>query len=176
MPDHTVRTIRPVGLAVSTLGLLDYVWPRIRGRLEGITDVEYLWEPAPRCWSVRLTASGTGEAERADPPPEPPPVTSMAWRTWHIGSECLGGFAERLFGLHPLPIGPLEWFPNANSALEAMDRAWSAFSDGSHVLDDEAMAAKLEPDFGPWAAANHADAVLHVVDEIVHHGADRTTS
>ena len=94
-----------MGLADSTLGLLDYVWPRIRGRLDGMTDDEYLWEPVSGCWSVRPGPSGKWEAEREDPSPVPPPVTSIAWRTWHIASECLGGFTELLFGQHPLTWG-----------------------------------------------------------------------
>ncbi len=39
------------------LDSLDCVWSRIRGRLTGLTQDEYLWEPGAGCWSVR---SGTG--------------------------------------------------------------------------------------------------------------------
>jgi hypothetical protein len=161
-----------MGLADSTLGLLDYAWSRIRGRLDGMTDEEYLWEPVPVCWSVRLAASGKWEVDRVDPPPSPPPVTTIGWRTWHIGSECLGGFAHLLFGAHPPTLEPQEWYPTATEALGATDLAWTAFADGSHRLDDEAMAAKLGPDWGPWAESNRADAILHVADEIIHHGAE----
>jgi hypothetical protein len=76
-----------MGLAHSTISLLDYVWPRIGGPLDHVSDDEYLWEPVPRCWSVRLQGD-VWEVERNIPPPEPPPVTTFAWRTWHIGSEC----------------------------------------------------------------------------------------
>src|SRR5580693_7676275 len=34
------------------LGSLDYVWSRIREQLSGLTEGEYLWEPAPGGWSV----------------------------------------------------------------------------------------------------------------------------
>jgi hypothetical protein len=170
-PKRWLRSAR-MALAASTLALLDYVWPRVRGRLDGIADEEYLWEPAPTCWSVRRAEGGTWEADFADAAPEPPPVTTIAWRTWHIGSECLGGFAQLLFGEHPLSLGSHEWYPTASSALEALDRAWSGFAAGCHQLDDEQMAVKLGPDWGQWAESNKADALLHVADEVIHHGAE----
>lgn len=160
-----------MGIADSVLGLLDFVWPRIRGRLDGMTDEEYLWQPAPGCWSVRLAGSGKWEAEVADPAPVPAPVTTIAWRTWHIGTQCLGGFALRLFGT-PLALEPTEWFPTAGAALDALDQAWSGFSSGCHALDDDAMSGELGPDWGRWAEASRADALLHVADEIIHHGAE----
>jgi hypothetical protein len=144
----------------------------IRGRLDGMTEDEYLWEPAPGCWSVRSTGSGKWQAERGDPPPHPPPVTTIAWRTWHIGSECLGSFAQLLFGKHPLRLDTQEWYPTAGAALEAMDQAWSEFAHGCHKLDDETMGRELGPDWGPYAENNRADALLHVADEIIHHGAE----
>ena len=161
-----------MGLAGSTLGLLDYVWPRIRGRLDGLTDEEYRWEPVPSCWSVRRTDAGTWDADHADTPPEPSPVTTIAWRTWHIGNQCLGGFAQLLFGADPLSLDPYEWYGTADAARRAMDEAWAGFSDGCHELGDEEMAAALGPDWGPWAESNRADALLHVADELIHHGAE----
>lgn len=161
-----------MGLATSTLGLLEYVWPRIRGRLDTVTDDEYLWEPVPGCWSVRRTGPHRWEIEQEDPPPEPPPVTTIAWRTWHVASECLGGFAQALFGQHPLRLEENEWYPTAEAALRAMDDAWAGFAAGSRDLDDAAMAAELGPAFGPWAESSKADALLHVADEIIHHGAE----
>jgi hypothetical protein len=137
-----------------------------------MTDDEYLWQPAPGCWSVHLAASGKWEAEVADPAPEPPPVTTIAWRSWHIGSQCLGGFAELLFDTHPLALERLEWYPTASAACEALDQAWSGFLSGCRELDDDTMAIKLGPSWGPYAERNRADALLHVADEIIHHGAE----
>ena len=37
------------------------------------------------------------EIERDLLPPNPPPVTTIAWRTWHIGSECIDGLLQRGF-------------------------------------------------------------------------------
>lgn len=161
-----------MGLAETTTSLFDYVWERLRGRLEGLDDDEYLWEPVPFCWSVRLSDSGAWEAERTRPAPEPAPFTTIAWRTWHIGNECLAQFSELLFGESPLEIEQQQWYPTADEALGAMEQAWSGFSAGYHSLDDEQMAEKLGPEWGQWSESNRADAILHVADEVIHHGAE----
>lgn len=161
-----------MGLAESTTSLFDQVWARLQRRLEGLTDEEYLWEPVPFCWSVRLTDSGVWEPERLQPSSEPAPFTTIAWRTWHIGSECLAGFSELLFGESPLEIEAEQWYPTAREALGALELAWSGFAAGYHSLDDELMAEKLGPGWGQWSENNRADAILHVADEVIHHGAE----
>jgi hypothetical protein len=69
---------------------LDWLWRnQTRPRLAGLTDAEYFWEPVADCWSVRRTgestapiAVGAGDyvLEFAHPEPDPPPVTTIAWR------------------------------------------------------------------------------------------------
>jgi hypothetical protein len=160
-----------MGLAQSTISLLDYVWPRVRRRLDGIADDEYLWEPAPGCWSVRPHGD-VWEVERQVPPPDPPPLTTVAWRTWHIGSECVNGFCQRAFQTKGLDLGEREWFSTASAALTALDRAWAVFSRCFHELDDGAISQQLGPAFGLYATDNRADLLLHVADEVIHHGAE----
>jgi hypothetical protein len=146
------------------MGLLDYVWERLWARLDGIADDEYLWWPAPDCWTVN--ADGAVDHEG------PERVTTIAWRTWHIGSDCVDGFASRLFGARALDLEPYDWYANAADALLALHMAWSGFRTGYAALDDGAMAQPLGPRFGPFADNNHADLLLHVGDEVIHHGAE----
>ena len=43
---------------------LTWHWDRqLRARLDGLTDDEYLWEPAPGCWSVRPRGTGTAPVQ-----------------------------------------------------------------------------------------------------------------
>jgi DinB superfamily len=42
------------------LAQMDEVYDRLRGRLEGLTDDEYFWEPVPGCWSVTATSPAPG--------------------------------------------------------------------------------------------------------------------
>jgi hypothetical protein len=160
-----------MGLVQSTISLLDYVWPRVRSRLDGVADDEYLWEPVPGCWSIRPHGA-LWEVERQVPPPEPPPLTTIAWRTWHIGSECVSGFYQRAFEARALDLAEREWFSTAAAALTALDQAWAVFSTCFHELDDEAISRELGPAFGPYATDTRADLLLHVADELIHHGAE----
>src|ERR1043166_2415676 len=66
------------------IDLSDEAWRRIRSRVDGLTDEEYFWEPAPGCWSIRRRDDGTWTADWPLPRPEPEPFTTIAWRLWHL--------------------------------------------------------------------------------------------
>jgi hypothetical protein len=78
----------------------DLEWNLAHGpSLETLTDEEYLWEPVPGCWSIRPTGpGGRGEFEDARPDPEPPPVTTIAWRHSHLAVGVFGLRASHYFG------------------------------------------------------------------------------
>src|SRR4051794_26654327 len=73
-----------VGMRQELVDLSDEVWQRLRRRLDGLSDDEYLWEPAPGCWTIRLRADGSWHADWPIPRPDPEPLTSLAWRLWHL--------------------------------------------------------------------------------------------
>lgn len=101
-----------------------------RARLEGVSDAEYLWEPAPGAWSLRRRgaattahAFGAGDwvLDHLRPAPHPAPVTTIAWRLGHLTAS----FAQRwdwTFGGHTLREDAVEFTP---SAAEALDRFWA---------------------------------------------------
>ncbi|MGH9891020.1 MAG: DinB family protein, partial [bacterium] len=60
---------------------------RLLERLSGLTDDEYLWDPGPGCWSVRPSGEGWFVPDLKRPHPEPPPLTTIAWLTWHLNLE-----------------------------------------------------------------------------------------
>ena len=98
-----------------------------QARLEGLSDEEYLWEPASGAWSIRrrdqaLTprAFGRGEwvLDRDSPEPDPAPVTTIAWRLGHLHS-CFAGRWEWTFGQRQEPVETLvDFTPSASLALE----------------------------------------------------------
>lgn len=153
------------------LSSLDYVWDRIHQRLVGLTRQEYLWEPVPGCWSVRPGPDGP-TVEDSYPAPEPPPVTTIAWRTWHIGLSCLASYTEAGLGDWPLPVRDRAWYLDPAEALAAMDTAWQAFRAGLGRLGKDGMQRELGPDWGPYEHDSWAALVLHAQDELSHHGAE----
>jgi hypothetical protein len=163
---------QPRPVAPMLLGSLEFSWSRIRGRITGLAEDEYLWEPGPGCWSVRRTAGGRWEIERPYPAPSPPPVTTIAWRLWHIGSECLAGFTSRGLGAWPLEVTGREWYPSPEPALAALDTAWQAFYDGLANLGEAGIWQPLGPVWEEYADEPWAALVLHAQDELSHHGAE----
>lgn len=149
---------------------LDYVWGRVRGRVDDLGDDEYLWEPVAGCWTVRPSAPPT--VDRVFPDPEPAPVTTIAWRAWHIAVECVDGYSERGFGAKALDLGEQEWVLSAAEARDALDRAWAGFREGCVALGEEGLWRTLGPTFGPFADSTYAALLLHCQDEISHHGAE----
>lgn len=155
------------------LALSDYAFERLRTRLEGLTDEEYLWEPAWDCWTIRRNESGKMSWDWGVVFDEPPPVTTIAWRICHI-VDCLA--AERcavLLGQEPGPSLLGAGLPaTAEAAIETLERAngmWRGYVD---AVSDEDLRAKLGPAAGIYAEDTRLGFVLHIVDELIHHAAE----
>ncbi|MBW8481701.1 DinB family protein [Actinomadura parmotrematis] len=151
----------------------DEVRERLVGRLAGLTDDEYRWEPVPGCWSVRLVDgrwSIDGEGG-GPPPPDPVPFTTIAWRLGHIGMTFLD-YDSRLFGDGPLAPADIKLPGSATEAIafvEGAEREWQR-----HVerLTGDGWARPLGPRFKSYADNTATDLVLHVLDEFTHHAAE----
>src|SRR5438552_7941920 len=71
------------GWKADIIDLVDFAFGRLRARLEGLSDDEYLWEPAPGCWSIRADEHGRMRGDWVQPV-WPAPLTTLAWRLGHI--------------------------------------------------------------------------------------------
>jgi hypothetical protein len=155
------------------LELSDFAWERLWNRLAGLTDEEYLWEPVPDSWTVRHRDDGSVAVDSSVLPPEPPPFTTLAWRIAHL-SDVLG--AERTatwFGLTPTageePSPPQG---DATAALAALEHAHASWRRRLDALDEEALARPMGKIAGPYAEHDSASFALHILDELIHHGAE----
>jgi DinB family protein len=152
-------------------GRFDYIWHRLRTRLDGLTTDEYLWEPAADGWTVRPAGDRwVVDVSREDP--DPAPITTIAWRMWHIASDCLASYVTPHLGEWPLPVRDREWFGEVGPALDAMDTAYTCFRERVTGLGEDGMWTKLGPAWGPFADDTWAALVVHAQDELAHHGAE----
>jgi hypothetical protein len=148
------------------LDQLDFHWSaQLRPRLEGLTDEEYLWEPAPDSWSVR-----DGVIDWAWPAPSPAPVTTIAWRLVHLVVGCFGVRTATHFGGPPMSYDDLSFAATAASALDALDAAYARWHAGVDGLGEAAMAAPCGE--AGWEEYPMAALVLHINREVIHHGAE----
>ena len=108
-------------------------------------------------WSVRQM-DGQWMVEDDPEAPAPAPVTTIAWRIWHIASSCLSQYISHL-GPWPLAVQGREWYPDVGSALTALDQGWQAFDQRIHALGETGVRGSLGPDWGPYADNSWADRV-----------------
>jgi DinB superfamily len=62
----------------------DLAWALADLHLSGLAEDDVLWEPATLCWTVRPDSSGVWRPDWADVEPDPLPVPTIGWLTWHI--------------------------------------------------------------------------------------------
>ncbi len=164
-------------IAQSLSYVYDFVWNRFLGRLDGLGDEEYFWEPVPDCWSVRQGADGRwridGDGGDCGPAsaPVPPPFTTIAWRVGHIGLTLIG-FGDRLYADGRVTLDDVEFASTAAGAISFLQECYEDWRRGTAGYDEERWWSPLGPAFGGYARQSTADLALHVLDEVVHHAAE----
>lgn len=63
----------------------DLTWSLFEIHLEQLKPEDFLWEPAVHVWTVRPSVGGVWLPDWAETEPDPIPVPTIAWITWHIG-------------------------------------------------------------------------------------------
>ncbi|KIH96732.1 hypothetical protein LP52_23215 [Streptomonospora alba] len=156
----------------------EFHWNRqLRDRIEGLTDDEYFWSPAPGAWSVRPRGSSTAPVQvgagdftidYAFPEPVPAPFTTIAWRLGHV---IVGVLAARNAAHFGAPAASYETWDYAGSAATALDQlttqldVWLA---GVRGLGEAGLRRPVGA-AEPFPEAPMADLVLHIHRELIHH-------
>lgn len=152
-----------------------------RPRLGGLTDDEYFWEPASGAWSVRPRGQGRTEiqagagdmiVEFAFPPPQPPPITTIAWRLAHVNVGVLAVRNASHFGRQHTDYQTYEYAPTAAGALQQLDDEVAHWLHGVESLGVDGLDRPCGPAEGPFADAPMATLVLHIHRELIHHLAE----
>jgi len=161
---------------------IDRHWTRrLRPRLEGLTDEEYLWEPVPS-WNVRPRGApmpspapiGVGAFVRddADDDPEPAPFTTIGWRLAHMTVEVLAMRNASQFGRDPASWDTWDYAGSADEGLAQLDREYETWLSGVRSLGEEGLTRPCGPAENSWAEEPVARLILHVDRELIHHGAE----
>ena len=114
------------GIRGSITSVFDEVWRRTHGRLAGLTDAEYLWEPAPGGWTLRPDAEGRWHIDGeggGGATPDPVPVATIAWRIGHIGLTFTD-YGIRLFHGRNITLDDVEFPGTAAGGLEFLETAY----------------------------------------------------
>ena len=99
-------------------------------------DDEYLgagrarWNVRPRGTSSAPVQAGSGAftIDFAFPPPEPPPVTTIAWRLAHVIVGVFGARVAAHFGGPPTDYQSFDYAGTADAALSQLDEVYDAWT------------------------------------------------
>jgi hypothetical protein len=158
--------------------LREQINSQLRDRLRGLTDAEYFWEPAPGCWSVRPRGTGTAPIQAgrgamtvdfASPEPDPPPVTTIAWRLAHVIVGVLAIRSASHFGREATDYESFEYAATADEALAQLDAEYATWQAGVEGLGEDGLAGRVGESEGDHAESPYAELVLHINREIIHH-------
>jgi hypothetical protein len=150
------------------LDSMDRMFAQLLERLEGLTAREYLWEPVLGAWSVRAgdndvaLVDGAGERDV-----DPAPVTTIAWRLWHIAIDCLDDYTRRFHG--DGADASAVWTLDPDEAIEIVRTKWTGYRD---VVAGRDWWEELGDSWGFWSRHSVADMAMHAGNELVHHGAE----
>jgi hypothetical protein len=158
---------------------LSWHWThQLRDRLDGITDDEYFWEPAPGSWNVRPRGTGTAPVQAgsgavtidfAFPVPEPSPFTTIAWRLGHVIVGVLAMRNASHFGRAATGYESFAYAATAAEALAQLDAEYATWTAGVESLGEDGLARPCGPAEGPYAELSMAALVLHINRETIHH-------
>ncbi|HEX4490158.1 MAG TPA: DinB family protein [Acidimicrobiia bacterium] len=153
---------------------LEQTWTQLDARLAGLTDTEALWEPVADCWSVRASPNGSVTADWLDGPddPDPAPVTTIAWRLWHIAVDCLDSYSARAFDRTGTGLHATAWVLETSRARDLLRQAWQVFVAGLETRAPDGLYELLGPQWRGDADKTYLALALHAQREVVHHGAE----
>ncbi|GAA4614449.1 DinB family protein [Saccharopolyspora hordei] len=91
-------------------------WSLCELHLGALEPEDFRWEPAAHCWTVRRGDDGEWVADFAEVEPDPVPVPTIAWLTWHLGWWWTVA-TDHVQGRTPTERTDVRW-PGAESAVE----------------------------------------------------------
>jgi DinB superfamily len=125
------------------LSQFDLVWSLADLHLSALDEDDVLWQPAALCWTVRPDSSGVWRPDWADAEPDPVPVPTIGWLTWHI-DWWWSTTIDHLTAATPRDRTDITW-PGSGAAAESRLRELA--SRWREIL----MTADLErPSAFPW--------------------------
>jgi hypothetical protein len=128
----------------------DLTWALTELHLDRLAPEDFLWEPAPLCWTLRPGPDGRWTPDFAETEPDPVPVPTIGWVTWHLG-WWWSVAVDHATGREPRDRDAVGWpGPGAPTTdwLRSLHEQWSAALDGLTDADLDGPAPF------PWPAGS----------------------
>lgn len=99
---------------------LDIPWALFEYHAAGLTDEDLFWSPSAHQWTMHRGDTGwIPDLEESEP--DPVPVTTVAWLTWHIGWWLSAATGQLTGTPAPTPAG-VGWPGEADRTIEWLRR------------------------------------------------------
>ncbi|MFE9723780.1 DinB family protein [Streptomyces sp. NPDC005794] len=136
----------------------DLIWSLFEYHLERLDPEDLLWEPAPLCWTVRQQADGRWIPDWAETEPDPVPVPTIGWLSWHIDWWWSTTIAHSL-GRKPKDRTEVAWPGDAGRTVSRLRELREEWLGVLESLDDTDLDATA-----PFSWANDPEhTVAHTV-------------
>lgn len=159
----------------AAIAALSELWKRSGERLgcrcAGLGDEEFFWAPVPGSWTVKPDSSAPSgwSYDYVFPPPQPAPVTTIAWRLVHIAADNWI-YWEHAFGPGVKNFPDLEVPSTADDAVQYWQHSRAPITAWLAAAGDDDLAAERPSHLGSPKTAGEVLTIL--IDEQVHHGAE----
>jgi hypothetical protein len=141
----------------------------LAGRLAGLTDDEFFWEPVPGCWKVFRDEAGRWTYDWDEPDPVPSPLTTIGWRLVHI-ALCKVIYHEWAFGQRRIDFMNIENPGNVETAVEMLEKGHRLLTVDLAAIDGEDLQRPVLTNWGEtWPAWRIFNTMI---DHDLHHGAE----
>lgn len=173
------------GRMAQLLAQFDFGAESLLGRVEGMTDEEYFWEPVDGCWSVRRRDDDRGvrmlgrgdwalEQDRIPPDAPDPPFTTIAWRVAHLAT-WLTVRADWTIGTKSLAVDDVEMPSSAAAGIAALEHSTAFWREAlTTATSDEELDRVGRSSYpgGLDPTLPFIEIVWWVNKELIHHGAE----
>jgi hypothetical protein len=149
---------------------LQEAYDALRQQVDGLTDAEFFWEPAPGCWTVRRRDDGRWAVDYPEPPhPDPAPFTTIGWRLVHV-AECKVMYHEYAFGGATLTFPEIDSAHTAAAAIAQLEAGHEMLVRDLSDLDDAGLGRDALTNWGErWPARQ---IFWTMISHDLHHGGE----
>ncbi len=131
-----------------SLWQFDLAWALGELHLSALVDDDFLWQPAPLSWTVRPDSSGVWKPDCSDTEPDPLPVPTIGWLTWHI-NWWWSATIDHLSGRTPRNRSDVAW---AGTGAAAVSRLRELRAQWRELLAGLSPADLAQPSSFPWGS------------------------
>lgn len=148
----------------------DLAWALTDLHLSALTEADFLWEPTDLVWTMHKDASGRWYPDWAETEPDPIPLPTIGWISWHIIFWWTAA-SDELTGRSVRPPTEITWPGPADAvrAIRSLSERWRGLLTALSPADLDAPCAFP---WGPGADRTVADTALWLNVELTKNGSE----